>query len=517
MKLLTWRGAFAALVASALATATLPGRAQPAAWASAPVPAASGIDLRDFVHRVVVENLTVEAARLQAQAAEALVDSQRALYDPAAFAKLRRDIYDRPRTYEERTVSLTNIDKASAIERISQATGGLRGRLPTGAVLEISHDLRRRQSNLLASLEERENRGTLTLTLRQPLLRDAGQDATEADLRVAELEQQVERQKALKQLLDTVGEAAGTYWQLHHATDTLKLRQTSLERGRALEADVRRRVEGGFAPRTDLAEAALMLSAREAELLRAGHLYREAQARVRNLLGQPVAGTATPITPSDAPQDPPALALAEVDPLHARELLDTWPPYQIARLRFEQEELRWRHAGNQALPDLAFELGYNQNSLAAGLRVGLKDSLRDFHPGWYAGLNFEMPLGNRAASSRLEAQRLRRDSARLAMESEANMAGNEWSTRLSQQDTAQRTLALARADVVAREGLVAAERLGHERGRVRLAQLLEAESRLEDARVRRLDAMMQAQLALLSTQALDGRLLRRFDVDLATR
>lgn len=506
--------ALALLAAPVLACATAAVEPLPAAAAAlAPAPVALG--LTRFVQMTVVSNLTIESARLQAQAAAQLTDAQRALYDPAVFARLRRDDYERPRTYEERTVSLTNIEKANAVERLGQVAGGLRGKLPTGAVFEVSHDVRRRQSNLLATEQEREHRGTLTLSIRQPLLRDAGRAATEADLQVTELEQQIERQKAIKQLLDTVGEAAGTYWQLYRAQQALALRAAALDKGRALLEDVSRRIRHGFAPRTDLGEAQVMVGSREAELVRARQQLDEARARVRNLLGQSFGdGSAAAFVTKDAPTADVA-ADVPADPARLDALLQGWPSYQIARLRMEQEDVRWRHARNQALPDLDLELGYNGHSLDQHLRGGIKDTLRNRHPGWWAGVSFEMPLDNRMASSRVQAQRLRRDAAATQLQSEGTMLGNEWVTRLAQLRAARDEVALLQREVTLREGLVAAERMTHERGRARLADLLDSEARLEDGRVRLLDAVVRAQLAQLSVQAVTGELFARFGVEVS--
>ena len=125
-----------------------------------------------------------------------------------------------------------------------------------------------------------------------------------------------------------------------------------------------------------------------------------------------------------------------------------------------------------------------------------------------------MPIGNTAPRSRGEAQQLKRDAARLLMESEARTLGNEWSTRTAQRDTSQRELALLRQEVVSRDALWQAERSNHALGRVRLRTLLEAEDRLNDARSRLIEADVRAQLAELSLQALTGDLFTRFGVRL---
>lgn len=512
-----------ALLAALLLTAAVQVQSQTAAPAAdEPLP----LSLTELVQLTLVHNAATQAARLQAEAAGRLLQAEGALYEPLASLRWRREGQDRPRTYEERTSGLTNVGKTSALEQIITGATGLRGKLPTGATFEFGHELRRRQSNLLASAGERENRGTLTLSIRQPLLRNAGREATEADLRVSELEQQIERQRFVKQLVDVVGEGAGTYWQLVRARDQLLLRERALESARQLREDVRRRVDGGVAPRVDLLEADIAVGARETEQLRAQQLVQEAEARIRNLLNQPgVPGggqryravESLPSAPAPAPAE--AASQTPVEPVTAesteatlQRLQAQWPGYQIARLRAEQEQVRLSHARNQQRPDLSVELGYNQNSLVPSFRYALEHSLRDLHPGWYVSLSMEMPIGNTPPRSRHEAQELKRDAARLLMEAEARALGNEWATRTAQRDSGRRELALMRHEVQQREALWRAERLNHESGRSRLRQLLEAEDRLTEVRSRLIEAEVRAQLSELALQALNGELFARFAI-----
>ena len=518
-------GRTAVVLACLVCSLVAAGASQAQGTAPAPAPAPTDdvvpLTLTELVQLTLLQNAATQAARLQADSAGKLLQAEQALYEPIATMRMRRESVDRPRTYEERTSGLTNVGKTSALEMLFSGAAGVRGKLPSGASFELTHDMNRRQSNLLASTAERENRGTLTLMLRQPLLRNRGRDATEADLRVSELELQIERQRFVKQLVDIVGEGAGTYWQLVRAHEQAQLRTRALASAAQLRDETRRRVDGGVSPRVELLEADIAHGTREADHLRAQQLVAEAEARVRNLLnlpGAPGAGQRYRVVqtlPTVAPEAAPVPSQG-VDAASAtlQRLLAQWPGYQIARLRAEQEQLRLEHARNQQLPDVNVELGYNQNGFEPGFRKALESSLGDQHRGWYVALSVEMPIGNTAPRSRREAQQLKRDAARLMMESEARSLGNEWSTRTAQRDTSVRELALLRQEVASRDALWQAERSNHAMGRSRLRQLLEAEDRLNDARSRLIEAEVRAQLADLSLQALTGELFTRFGVRL---
>ena len=513
-------GAWLLGLSAALVQAGPVAAAEPAAAAVMAVPATGAIrplGAAEFVHRVVIGNAATQAARLQAQAAGKLVDAERALYDPTLTGRARRQGTDRPRTYEEQTSSLTNVGKNSAIERNDALQAGIRGRLPTGATFELTHDSARRASNLLQSTDEREYRGTLALTLKQPLLRGYGRDSTEADLRVAERESLVEQQRLLKQVLDLVGEAAGTWWRLHHAGQMLAIRRAGLQTALELQQEVRRRVEGGFASRIDLLEAEFAIATRQTELARAQQLMLEVQARARSLLGADGDGLAH-LAPAGLGPAPAWLVLDAGDAAAmSAQVLERWPAWQIARLRLEQEQLRLDFARRQERPDVSVELGLNRNSLTERFGSALKGSLGATHQGWQAGVVLEMPLDNGAARSRREAQGLRRDAARAQLDAEARLAASEWVTRRGQVQASRVELEQLHRELVAREALLAAERENHALGRSRLRQLIEAQDRVDDGRLRLAEAQARARLSDIAYLTIEGRLLEAFDVQVAAR
>lgn len=482
--------------------------------AAAGPPEPPRLALEEFVQRAVLRNAATQAVRLQADAAGRLVEAERALYDPTVFGRVRRELSDRPRTFEERTSGLTNVGKVSAIEQIGTAATGVRGKLPSGATYELGHELRRRASNLLDNEDVRESRGTLTLTIKQPLLRGYGRASAEADLRVAEKEQQVETQRFVKQLVDVVADAGSIYWQLQRAEQMLRMRQRAVEVAGELQAEVRRRVDGGMAPRVELQEAEITLSARQAEVLRARQVELEAQARTRVLLGIDAVATSGDV-PGTLPGRPlPELGAQTESDTPPAQWLENMPAFRIARLRLEQEQIRLDHARRQERPDVSVELGLNRNSLADTTRRGFEQSFGSRHPGYYAGLLLEMPIDNGAARARREGQGLRRDAARMQVEAEERTAHGEWATRRGQWVASLGELTLLRRELQAREAMLMAEQENYQAGRSRLRQLVEAQDRLDDARLRQLDAVARARVAEIALRAASGELFSHFGLKL---
>ena len=491
------------------------------------------VDLSALVQLSLVYNATVRASRQQSDATAQLLEGERALYEPSMVVRLRRESAERPRTFDERTAGLNlnnldpNLSKLSAIENYATGSVGLRGKAPSGASYELSNEVRRRQSNLLQDLATRENRGTLSLVIKQPLLRGAGRAMTEADLRIAELERKIEQQRTAKQLLDTAAEAAGTYWQLYRAGQLQTLRALSLYSSRDLLADTRRRVAGGKAPRVDVIDADLAVRARQTELTRAELQVREMTTRVRSLLSLSVEEyggvsfvAAEPLLAKGASAESRArtgsaygIGPAAVAPPWAQ-MRASWPAYQIAALRFEQETVRLGFARDQTLPDLSLELGYNANSLNETARTSARRIWDGVNPGWYVQLTLDVALGNQRAQSRQQAQALKLQAARSQLEAETQLLGNEWLVRADQLEALWREVQALRTDVADLQTLVQAERLSFEHGRARARDVIVVQDRLDDARLRALEGQVKAELADVSLQAVDGRLLAAFNVTL---
>jgi outer membrane protein TolC len=498
---------------------------EPQADLTALVPGRYTLDLSALVQLSLVYNATVRASRQQSEATAQLLEGERALYEPSMVVSLRRESAERPRTFEERTEGLTNIGKETAVENYATGSIGLRGKAPSGASYELSNEVRRRQSNLLQDLATRENRGTLSLVIKQPLLRGAGRAMTEADLRIAELERQIEQQRTTKQLLDTAAEAAGTYWQLYRAGQLQALRELSLGSSRDLLADTQRRVAGGMAPRVDVIDADLAVRARQTELARADLQSREMTTRVRSLLslsaeehgGVSFVAAEPPLARATSAESRAragsASQSAATAPLWAQ-MRASWPAYQIAALRFEQETVRLGFARDQTLPDLNLELGYNANSLNESTRASARRIWDGVNPGWYVQLTLDVALGNQRAQSRQQAQALKLQAARSQLEAETQLLGNEWLVRADQLDALWQEARALQADVGDLYTLVQAERLSFEHGRARARDVIVVQDRLDDARLRALDAQVKAELAEVALQAVDGRLLAAFDVTL---
>ena len=285
---------------------------------------------------IVLRNAEALSAELQTDVSERLYESEAALYDPVVFTLARYDDLHLPRAVDDPLNSPFFGAQPEIEEEIGTVEMGTRMRLYSGGEAQVSYQWRERRA--LALQGNRENVNTMTLSLRQPLLRGLGRQATEADLQVVEIERDIDVQRYRERLLEVAGEGVSAYWQLYRAVASRSIREESLATVKEVRDDVSRRVAGGFAPSTDQLEARIAVASRMADFTRSTSLVAEAQGQLLRLLNVEAAIEAPSFEPTRRP-----LGRRE-DEIDVQErfdrALDSWPDLLISQLRVRQEQVR---------------------------------------------------------------------------------------------------------------------------------------------------------------------------------
>jgi len=473
------------------------------------------LDAKTLAQLALAQNAEVLYARLQSRVSEQAAEAETGLYMPVAYANLRREGRNRQRTVEERlTAALGGITRLD--EQVLGAEAGVRVKAPTGAEVALAWRSTQRRSNVIASASfatgDSESIGALVLSLRQPLLRGAGRDVVETDLRVARHEREIGFWQFRQQLLRIGSDALSTYWQLWRARGTQALRRDALENARETVEDVRTRVDGGRLAPGALDEAQAVLSARRAELARGQQALFEAEAKVRVLLDLPPQdGDWALAEPSlDAPALPSALAaLAERLP----DVEAAWPPLRMAQLKREQADARLRLAHSKKLPALDVQASYSSNSLTYGPLDAAQKATQGRNPDWTIGVAMEVPIGgDRRAQAEYRAQALRVEQSQLEVHSVRQALASDYFNRAAQLVELDRELAQLRDELASRQQLEAGVREQFASGVAPRARLLRLQADVLDARMRLIDGTSRWALARVALQLVDGSLLSAHDV-----
>jgi outer membrane protein TolC len=481
----------------------------------------------------IERNAKTMAQRAQVSSVTQLVAAEEALYDPTLSLTTTRSKTKQKRSSEEISADVQRLiscgldpeckgdisDLKLVNQQLSSVNGyGVQAMLPTGARLELMHSVQGNQTNMSDPINVMEARGTLTLTVSQPLLKGRGKDATEADLEVAKREYAVELQNLSRQVLDTLGSAVGAYWQLYQSEQSLYWRGEAVKMAEQAVDEVTVREQSGYSNKLELSDANVSLNARRIELSVARQQYAELQARIRNLLNlngpsfdavrfRTVRGIEPVVDAEAAKQLDEAKALA------------AWPSYRIAQLREEQERIRLRYADNQRQPDLSISLSMAKNNLFNSRKKAFEDVVHNKGEGggWSLGISLSRPLGNDAAERKYSAQGIKVSAASDAVKSEWVAWSNEVVARSAQlKSTGYQAQAKAQA-VALRQEALRLQREQFEAGRARMRLVLERQDQLSDSRLQAIEAQVNWKLAELQLLAVTGDVLNRFGIDIQTR
>jgi outer membrane protein TolC len=268
------------------------------------------------------------------------------------------------------------------------------------------------------------------------------------------------------------------------------------------------RVEAGkLAPRANLELARVML-AREADLGRAVQTRDELKLRLLSSLD--LDADQLPGLQFDGQSVAPQVATTSID-----EALAQWSPYQVAKLRKRQGELRLAFASNQRRPAVDLVMSYTQTGLAnASRRASLGIVKEGDYPEWFVGLNIELgAFGNRKAESQMVAQARRVEQSDTEISAIRQAFLNDRQAKQMARDQLLRETALTKQEVQTRQALLDDERQRFNAGLGLLGNLLQAEQDLLESRIRAADAQGRLETARLALLLADGTLLPAYGID----
>jgi outer membrane protein len=469
------------------------------------------VSLDQAVEWSVGRNLGVALARLQVPIVTAGIDAAQGEFDPTFTAGAAFDHEETPTTSARFFGSTTESLNLQA---------GLAKRFALGTEANLTFDASRSRDNSPITDPEFNPRfdADLSLSLSQPLLRDAGRDVNLATVRLARVASDVEGLRlraAMEQVILTTEQA---YWDLVQREEGLKVAQAALHLAEDLEANIKERVRVGNLPPLESLSAEADVARRHADVLLAEEAVedgRDALLRVTGIGGadpaswdlRPIAAAMPTFTP-EAPALGPALERAAAGRTDLK----------IAHLAIRQRAIETQRDENQTLPDLRLTGSTAVRGLKGNHDVQeLYDQLSqpDFLS-YSIGLNFSYPFGNHTAEAAARQSRLRHRQAEIDlrdMEAAAAQAVRKAARAVATQ--AQRIATTAKA-VTLEEASLAAE---EEKFRVGIStshDVLEVQDDLTTARQGHLEAQTSYLSALSRLHYEEGTLLDRYQIEIQT-
>jgi outer membrane protein TolC len=287
----------------------------------------------------------------------------------------------------------------------------------TGSEWSLSYVLTRSWDDLVGRTLPIRYEPILGFQIKQPLLRDAWEDVSLADVNIARLNYRIALFGFREKAEDAAAQVISGYWRLLQARRDFEIQQALLDR----TLDTLSKVEGRKeidATDVQIKQTEASAKAREGALLQAKKGIIDAQDTLVRLM------TDAQLNMLDDFEIIPASAVSlETDKHESSKILEIAmknnPAIQRAKIETEIADINIRVAENRHMPRLDLVASARTQALARG-RNEAQDRLETGEYDSYAiGLSLEYPLGNRQRHAELLKRRLER---RRAISSLQNVA-----------------------------------------------------------------------------------------------
>jgi len=402
--------------------------------------------------------------------------------------------------------------------------GGVRRRVATGGNFEIAQQLGFQNTNSVFFIPNDQGTSRLSLRFTQPFLRGRGVAYNRSLIVLAQVDATIARDEFSRDLQAHLLDISEAYWTLYLERAGLLQKQRLLSRADEILQELeRRRTLDAF--ESQIAKARAAVKTRGSDLVRSRTAVLNTERKIRLLVNDPSLDGDNP--PELVPVEHPQLArIPALTPDVFQTAVQHRPEIAAAMQRVRAAGIRAQMTKNELLPDLNMIL----ETYVAGLRgqtdipQAFVDQFSTGEPGYSVGLQYEMPVHNRAARARNQQRQLElrqmRNEFQLALETiryEVEIAVRDLNASFEEMNARYEAIQAAEAEM---RQLADRWRLlpnDDRSGSLLLEDLLESHQRVNDAEFRFLHAQLNYSLSQMTVQQAMGTLLEeeRIEIDRA--
>ena len=365
------------------------------------------LTLKETIKRVLKNNINISVQSYNSKINEQFIFEKEADFDPTLDFEFK---------FGEETRQSSSASSLSDAKNRNQDYDwdfSVSQKFVTGGDYELSMDNNRNQtSSSLTSLNPTYS-SDLALTVTQPLLKDFGIDLNKRKIYIAKNDQKISDHQFTEKVIDTLTEAENIYWDLVFSIEDLKVKETSLQRARDLEKQVKAQVDVGTLAELEILQAQSDVASRDEQLLNAQNLIEDNEDNLKNILNSSFDSEngLNKIIPADSPVFEPGSENSLEEAL--KTALTLRPDLLAKKKELDNRNIEAKYNENQMLPtlDLIGSLGLNglsgdSTTTNGAYDTALSEAFSTNYGLWQFGINLSYPLGNRAAKSKLAAKRL---------------------------------------------------------------------------------------------------------------
>ena len=444
----------------------------------------------------LADNLDLAASLINPAIADAEVSAAEARFEWLLFGNANYTEAERP--------------TSTLLEGTS--TEGLNGRLGvalplrTGGTVTADYGSNRFETDNSFAILNPSYDADAGVSLSQPLLRGAGVRVNTAPIHVTRLNAQAVSARTRLDVIRVVATVDRGYWTLYEARQQLGVRRQQHDLAVSQLERAQRLVDVGDQPEVEVLRAQAGVADGLEAVISAENSLRFQERQLKRLLNQP-----------GLPIHGPTALVPVTDPNPVEYRLDPQAVLEAAyagraellelELNVAAEALNVLLARNALLPLASLEYRYNQSGLGAGFGDASDQAFGGDFSGHTVGLRVEVPLGNEAAEAQLRSALLRRLQRLATRDLRRLQITQEVFDALDNLTTGWQRLLATRQSVLLEARLVEAEQRQFALGLRTSTEVIEAQTRLADARSREAAAIANYQITQIDVAFATGTLL----------
>ena len=395
-----------------------------------------------------------------------------------------------------------------------QATGGFRRLTRYGGLLDISQRFGWQDNNSVFLVPDQQATGQFTVSYTHPLLRGRGAAFNNSLVFLARVDAKVAEHEFMATLQEELLEVTRSYWALYLERAVLAHQMRLFLKTEQIYKTLEAR-QGVDTQRTQLITTESALENRRADLIRARTAVTNAETRLRGLINAPELANSdeAELIPAETPAmiPYPSELRAEI-----QTAIQNRPEIMAAIQQVKSGAVRLGVARHELLPALNLVTQGFANGLRGNSDFGraFTDQFSTGRPSYSVGIQYELPVGNRLAKSRLcrrqhELSRLHDEYARAleAVRTEVDIAVRELQTSYLEIGAKSRALAAAEAEAKTIEARWMRMVDGSGTSALNLESLLRAQERVTASERDYMTSVLTYNLAMINLKRANGTLL----------
>ncbi|QOV91020.1 TolC family protein [Humisphaera borealis] len=387
-----------------------------------------------------------------------------------------------------------------------QFNAGLEIPLRTGGSIRVDTPLSRSETdNQFTFLNPAYTAGPAA-TITMPLLRGFGVDYNAQRIRVAFYAYQSTQARTKLEVIRVLTDVERVYWRLYAAREELKLRQREYELAVKQYDAAARKFKQETVPEVDLLRAESGAADKFENIIVAEKNLRDRQRELKRLLNAP--GLELESTAEIIPATRPMAIAFNLDSEQlSRSAMGQRMELLEEELRIAEETANVRNARSDMLPLVTLEYTYGINGLGPELNDALSQVRSANFQDHRAAIRMEVPIGNEAARSRLRRSLYSRLQRLASKEQRQLQIRQEVFTAVDALEAAWQRILSSRKRVLLAARVLDGEQRQYDLGRRTSTEVLDAQTRLANARQDEIAAVAEYQIAQVDIAFATGMVL----------